>query len=95
VAIALFAVYFALLDRRWPLPTLRAALTVGVTWVALTIAFEFGFGRWVDGESWGELLADYNVSNGHLWSLVLAWLALGPADVRRLRIRRGRRAIPR
>ena len=88
VALALFALYFALLERRWPLPTLRAAFAVGAVWLVLTVAFEFGFGHWGDGKTRGELLADYNVVRGHLWPLVLAWLAVGPALVHRLRSRR-------
>ena len=45
---------------------------------ALTVLFEFGFGRAVDGKSWDALLRDYDLSTRHLWTLVLAWLALGP-----------------
>jgi len=52
-AIGLFAGYFELLAHRRPLPSTRAALEVGAAWLALTIAFEFGFGhspqrRWRD-----------------------------------------------
>jgi hypothetical protein len=84
-AIALFAAYFAVLERRWPIPTERCALEVGATWVALTVCFEFGFGHYVDGRSWTDLLRDYDLSRGRLWSLVLVWLAVGPLVVRRLR----------
>ena len=44
-AIALFAGYFELLARRRPLASTRETLEVGVAWLALTVAFEFGFGR--------------------------------------------------
>ena len=81
-ALALFAVYFERLDRRWPLPTARDALRVGALWLVLTVAFEFGFGRGVAHSSWEELLADYDVRRGRLWPLVLVWIALGPAIVR-------------
>jgi hypothetical protein len=81
-AIALFGSYFELLDRRWALASTREALEVGVVWLTLTIAFEFGFGRGVAHTSWEELLADYDVRKGRLWPLVLAWIALGPAVVR-------------
>ena len=86
--VGLFALYFWILQRRWPLPTTRAALAAGGVWLVLTVAFEFGFGHWGDGKSWGELLADYNVLKGHLWPLVLAWLLVGPAVARR--VARGR-----
>ena len=93
-AIALFAGYFELLARRRPLSSTREALQVGAAWLALTIAFEFGFGRGVAHTSWDELLADYDVREGRLWPLVLAWIALGPAVVRARRRRCGKPACP-
>lgn len=83
-AIVLFAGYFALLQRRWPLPSRRVALQVGSAWLVATVAFEFAFGHWGDGKSWSELAGDYDVTAGHLWPLVLAWLALGPETARRV-----------
>ena len=77
-AIALFAGYFWILESRWPIPTKRAALEIGATWVALTVAFEFGFGHYGDGKSWSELLHDYNLTAGRTWPLVLVWLGLVP-----------------
>jgi hypothetical protein len=85
--VALFAAYFAALERRWPIATTRRALEIGATWVVLTVVFEFGFGHWVDGKSFGELLANYDVTTGHVFLLVLAWVGVGPAVVRRLRRR--------
>lgn len=84
VALALFAGYFWLLAGRWPLPSARVALAVGATWLVLTVGFEFGFGHYVDGKSWSELLADYDLTAGHVWPLVLVWLGLGPLAVDRL-----------
>lgn len=43
-----------------------------------TIAFEFLFGHYVDGASWQELLADYNLFAGRLWPIVLASIAAAP-----------------
>jgi hypothetical protein len=83
-ALGLFAGYFWWLQRRYPLADDRAALRVGGFWLGLTVLFEFGFGRAVDGKSWDALLRDYDLSTGHVWTLVLAWLALGPCVVRRL-----------
>ena len=80
-AIALFAGYFELLARRRPLRSTHEALQVGAAWLALTVAFEFGFGRGVAHTSWDELLADYDLRKGRLWPLVLAWIALGPAPM--------------
>ena len=83
--IALLAAYFVALDRRWPLQTRAQALRVGSGWLALTAMFEFGFGHWVAKEEWSELLADYDLAHGRLWTLVLAWTALGPLAVVELR----------
>ena len=79
--IALLAAYFVALDRRWPLQTRARALRVGSGWLALTAMFEFGFGHWVAKEEWSDLPADYDLAHGRLWSLVLAWTALGPLAV--------------
>ena len=47
------------------------ALFIGITWVILTIGFEFIAGHYAFGNSWEKLLADYNILNGRIWSLVL------------------------
>jgi hypothetical protein len=82
-AVAAFATYFRLLQRRWPLGRRSEALRIGGAWLALTVAFEFTFGRLVAKKPWRELAADYNVARGRLWPLVLAWIALGPEVARR------------
>jgi hypothetical protein len=69
------------LQRRWPLRTHSEAVRVGTAWVALTVAFEFSFGRLVARQSWEELLRDYDLAHGRTWPLVLAWIAAGPAVV--------------
>ena len=84
-AIGAFAAYFAALEGRWPLENRAEALKVGVAWLALTVAVEFGFGRVVAKLSWRELLSDYNLAAGRTWPLVLAWIAVGPAIVRELK----------
>lgn len=58
-------------------------LTVSLTWVTLTVLFEFGFGHYVMRNPWDRLLADYNILRGRVWSLVLvsefaAPLVIGP-----------------
>jgi hypothetical protein len=80
--IAMLALYFRALQRRWPLATRQDAMSIGAIWVALTVLFEFGFGYYVDGDSWEELLENYDVTEGNLWVLVLLWIAAGPAVVR-------------
>lgn len=83
-AISAFSGYFVVLQRAWPLRSDHEAFEVGLAWVGLTICFEFGFGRLVMDRSWGELLADYDLTRGRTWPLVLAWLGVGPLAIRRL-----------
>ena len=52
-------------------PTASEALTIGVLWVAMSVAFELGFFRFGMGEPWERLFQDYNVFRGRLWLLVL------------------------
>lgn len=80
--IALLTLYFWVLQRRWPLATNRGALSVGATWAVLSAIFEFGFGHYVEGDSWADLLENYDVTEGNLWILILLWIAAGPATVR-------------
>jgi hypothetical protein len=53
-------------------------IVVGLLWLVLTVAFEFGFFHYVVGKPWDVLLADYNILRGRLWVLVLATVLLGP-----------------
>jgi hypothetical protein len=80
--IGLLGLYFWVLQRRWPLATTRDALSIGAIWAALSVLFEFGFGHYVEGDSWTDLLRTYDVSAGSLWILIPLWVAAGPAVVR-------------
>jgi hypothetical protein len=53
----------------------------------LTILFEFGFGRYVVGDSWSTLLRAYNPGEGRVWAAVPLWTLLAPEILRRLRAR--------
>lgn len=64
--------------RRYPPASGRAAIALGLFWMALTMAFEFLFFHYVGGRSWAELLANYNVFEGRVWVVVLAWVAIAP-----------------
>ena len=55
----------------------RDTIAIGLAWLALTLAFEFGFGR-ARGKPWSELLADYDVLKGRIWMLVLVTTAVAP-----------------
>lgn len=66
------------LNRAWPIGSAKAAWTIGACWLLMTVVFEFGFGRYVAGHSWSRLLADFNLLDGRVWSLFLAWIAVLP-----------------
>ena len=57
--------------------SLRGTIAIGLAWLALTLAFEFGFGR-ARGKPWAELLADYDGLKGRIWVLVLITTAVAP-----------------
>ncbi len=54
------------------------AAAVAMLWVVMTVLFEFGFGHFVAGKPWTDLLADYNILRGRVWILVLVTLATAP-----------------
>jgi hypothetical protein len=54
------------------------ALLIGDEWVLLTIAFEFLAGYYLFGTSWRALLAQFDVSRGEPWLLVLITMLLAP-----------------
>ena len=82
--IAMIAGYTWWLQRRWPLISTADAVRIGVLWVVMTVAFEFGFGHYVDGASWSALLADYDITRGNLWILVLLTICVAPVFTRRI-----------
>lgn len=78
-SILLLGLVIRLFVRRYPLATLRQAIFLGLGWCALTVAFEFLFFHFVGGHPWSELLANYDISAGRVWVLVLLWIAMAPA----------------
>lgn len=76
----------ACLTIRWIGATQRSELlTVGAIWLALTVAFEVLFGRFVVGLSWERIFADYNLLRGGLMPLGLLFLFFAPMIAGRLR----------
>ena len=67
-----------LVHRYWPIESAGQAWTIGVCWLVLTVAFEFGFGHYIAGHSWERLFADYNIMQGRVWSLFLVWMLILP-----------------
>lgn len=85
VVVALF-LGVIVLTVGWVVPSMDAGrlLRLGLGWTVLTVAFEFGFGRYVMGHPWSRLLQDYNVFAGRIWVLVLLTLLVGPWLIGRL-----------
>jgi hypothetical protein len=70
----------------WVKPsTPRVSLGIGLLWVCMTLAFEFGFGRLVAHKPWPELLADYDLVHGRIWPLVLITIGVIPYIAARAR----------
>ena len=67
------------------LKNVAQAFAVGAFWLALTLVFEFGFGRFVQGKPWSELFDAYTFARGNLWPLVLLFILLSPLVIHRLR----------
>ena len=78
IGLALFSVYAWILSGFWRIESARQAFAIGGIWLVLTVAFEFLFGHYVAGHSWGRLLHDYNLLRGRVWILILIWAILAP-----------------
>jgi len=81
----LIGFYIWAVVRSWPPSSSRHALSIGIIWLILTIAFEFIFGRFVMKHSWSHLLNDYYLFGGRLWVLFLLWLIFAPYVFFRIR----------
>ena len=73
------------LFRRHPPRTPAQGWQVGIGWLAGTVAFEFGMGRWMLGKPCSDLLAAYTFTDGNLWPLVLFTVLLAPPWLARRR----------
>ena len=94
VCAAFLAVIALFVTRMRPSP--EEALAIGAGWLVAAIAFEFGFGHFVDGLSWSRLLTDYDITRGRLLLLVWVTVVGGPYVLARLyqRCGRSRRSTP-
>lgn len=77
-AVFLFSLYFWMVFRLWKSVSSRQALAIGLMWLCLTVAFEFGFFHYVMGHPWSELLHDYNIFAGRVWVMILLWITVAP-----------------
>jgi len=83
--IILFGLFTWCLTLRWRMQSSGQAFTIGIIWLALTIAFEFLFGHYVMKHPWSRLFHDYNILEGRVWILVLVWITIAPYVIYRLR----------
>ncbi len=82
IAVAfMILVIYAFIQRVHGSCSMTDLILIGVIWLVMTVAFEFGFFHFVMGKPWEALLADYNVLRGRIWVLVLATVLLGPIIV--------------
>ena len=58
--------------------TTAQSLSIGLSWVAMTVVFELVFGRVVQRKEWSTLLAAYTFKDGNVWPLVLVVTFLAP-----------------
>lgn len=77
ILVLLCTAYTFLVYNRLSIHSSGQALATGLTWVLLTVAFEFTMGR-ISKKPWATLLEDYNLLTGHVWSLFLLCLLLLP-----------------
>jgi hypothetical protein len=82
IAVALMnLVIYAFIQRIHGSCSMTDLILIGVLWLVMTVAFEFGFFHFIMGKPWEALLADYNILRGRIWVLVLATVLLGPIIV--------------
>lgn len=74
----LVGVYVWVLSNYLGIQSAGQAIGIGLMWLAMTVAFEFGFGHFVVGSPWGRLLHDYNVLRGRVWGLFVLWISVSP-----------------
>lgn len=55
-----------------------SGLRVGMSWLAMTVVFEFVFGLVLRGQTLREVLAPYTFEDGNLWPVVLLTLIVAP-----------------
>lgn len=75
--IVLFGVYIWFIIHKFPPESFNQTIYIGIMWLLLTLAFEFGFGLY-RGKTFDELLADYNILKGRIWILIPIWITIAP-----------------
>jgi hypothetical protein len=82
--VLLFGVYIRVLIRLWRPVASRQAITIGLVWLGMTVAFEFLFGHYVAKRDWNELLRNSNIFAGRIWLVGFVWVTIAPYVLYRL-----------
>ena len=83
-SLAFIALAYVMMHNQFAGMETKTLIAIGVTWVLMTITFEFLFGHYVAGHSWQKLFYDYNIFAGRIWALFLLVSGLTPLIVRGL-----------
>ena len=75
--VVLFGLYIGVALRFFRPVSAVQALTIGVLWLGLTVAFEFGSLR--RRACLGRLFQDYNLLAGRVWVIILVWVTVAPS----------------
>jgi hypothetical protein len=78
IGAAILGVYIGFVMRAWPPVSTQQALQVGLSWLVLTVLFEFFMGLVLARRSLREVLREYNVARGRVWVFLLLWITLAP-----------------
>jgi hypothetical protein len=81
----LIGIYVFILTGQFRIQSAAEAFAIGGSWLLMTVIFEFIFGHYLAGHSWGKLLQDYNILNGRIWVFILIWTFIAPYVFYRLR----------
>lgn len=78
ILIALLANYILQIFPRLHIHTMTEAFRAGFIWMILTLGFESLLGYFVSGLTWKQVFAEYDLSQGKLWTFVLVALIVIP-----------------
>lgn len=83
---SLLILFITCLFIRWlRAVNIASLLATGFVWVALTLLFEIGFGRFALGFSWERIASDYDVRRGGFLLFGLIFMLFSPLLAAKLR----------
>ena len=77
LSLLVFLVSYIAIDRFSNKSTF-VCICIGVFWLFLTLAFEYGFGHYVLDKPWSEINKVFEVQHGNFFVLVLLTTLFGP-----------------